>query len=78
MAGSKVETLVTSTPFAVARVKRLASHDRSTLELRGERRLQCLWGRSQQDRLLLQEIANQIIGGGARKGNTLRFTCLHH
>ena len=78
MAGSKVETLVTSTPFAVARVKRLASHDRSTLELRGEGRLQCLWGRSQQDRFLLQEKADRIIGCGAHKGNWLRFTCLHH
>ena len=78
MSGSRVETLVTRIPFTVARVKRLASHDGSKLEQPGKRRLQCLWGRSQQDRLLLLEIVDQLIGCGAYKGNRLRFTCLIH
>ena len=74
MLGAKVETSVTWTSFTMARVKGLASHDRLKGEPPGKRRLECLRGRSLQDRLLLLENADQFIGCGAHKRNGLQFT----
>ena len=78
MAGVKVETVVTCTPFTVGGVEGTTSLHESKLELPGESGLRGLWSRTQQIILLLSEIVYDLAGSGAYDEGSVCFTYFLH